>query len=405
MMSESAQADAGAGPSTNGKPVKGRSQLSASAMAFSPSRSRHSTAPSNVNPISSSSSKAAAANGPSLRAASDALQSSQAANTALGQSPSWVPPSAAFGDAALDTQAQARPLQLQQQPSHPVYAQASASGYSGGSPADSPLESPYHPQLDQPPLVTMRQGLAMGPDARARRGLAHRGRGGAGRGGSARGASPSSSTSPGPRRDGLPPPDGEADRQPSPPERGPVSQKPRANRAYINEARIAQTGGPKRDKLTEAQLTAKLEAMKLQNANIMSRKVQVDADKASYDVIEAESKKAEEAAARERREKEAKQHQFQKDMESERKKIAERKREKLAGREWDLSKESQRSQNASIDLDEEQYDYSAHYHRGGSERGRGQPRGRGNRGRGGAQANHPTMTSASIDDKSSFPSL
>lgn len=137
----------------------------------------------------------------------------------------------------------------------------------------------------------------------------------------------------GPRRGGAP------KRNPAPPREQPAeptdaptedgaAQQPRPERreAAVRGDRSG-TGGPKREKLTEEELSAKLDAMKLKNATLMEKHARSQADEESFYAREAQ------AAVKRKEERQNRQQ-----MMGERERNRLRKLQAQGGREWDMEK-------------------------------------------------------------------
>lgn len=177
------------------------------------------------------------------------------------------------------------------------------------------------------------------------------------------------------------------------------------------------TGGPKRSKLTEEQLSAKLDAMKLKNATLMEKHEKSQADEELFHQREA-------VAAEKRKEERANRQQ----MMGERERNRLRKLKAQGGREWDIEKDekefgggdrrgNRRGAHGGIVSDRPAAatpeEPSEDYQRSGAvERGRGRGRGRGGRGdssgRGrGAQATAKSKSAPeqAIPTSNDFPDL
>ncbi|KAH8929908.1 hypothetical protein BT69DRAFT_1292260 [Atractiella rhizophila] len=103
--------------------------------------------------------------------------------------------------------------------------------------------------------------------------------------------------------------------------------KKREKKPIYNNPDRHKTGGPAREKLTEEELAAKMEKIRLQNERLKARKEEVDADESAYTAVTAE----EIQAAKMRREK-------QLEIDAARQENAKRKLEAFSGREWDSEK-------------------------------------------------------------------
>lgn len=108
---------------------------------------------------------------------------------------------------------------------------------------------------------------------------------------------------------------------------GPAAGVPERGSAAVRGDRTL-TGGPRRSKLSENELSEKLEAMRLKNANLQAAHERAEADLAIYQKREAE------AAAKRKVERQNRQQ-----MMGEREKNRQRKLNALGGREWDAEKE------------------------------------------------------------------
>lgn len=203
-----------------------------------------------------------------------------------------------------------------------------------------------------------------------------------------------------------PPPTGDSEE--ATPPTAPAAQTP-ARPAAVRGDRTG-TGGVKKPKLTEDELTAKLLAAKERSQNLSAAHARAQADAADFEEREraAQQKRAKEAVNR-------------RQMDNERQKNAARKAAAMGGREWDLEKNeddfkisrggdrrgrggTMRAMNgASVDrsdptLDDlSQYQWHEGRGRGRGDRGRGRGAGKGGRGGGARQPN--------VKAEADFPSL
>ncbi|KAK0547369.1 hypothetical protein OC861_004338 [Tilletia horrida] len=170
---------------------------------------------------------------------------------------------------------------------------------------------------------------------------------------------------------------------------------------YLNRERF-KTGGPQRKPLTEDELSAKLERARLQNAAILARREQVEADKSQYEQLTAQER--EERAQHARKKLAEKKAQLV--QEEERAKARARKLEKQDTRSWDSEKqEDQLWQSNFRPYAGSGGDYQDS--RGGGRGGRG-GRGRGSSSRGGASGGpkrEPTKQEVNVNDAAQFPAL
>jgi len=177
---------------------------------------------------------------------------------------------------------------------------------------------------------------------------------------------------------------------------------------YLNRERV-KTGGPQRKPLTEDELTAKLEKARLQNAAILARREQVEADKSQYEQLTA--KEREERAEQAR--KKLAEKKAQAEQEEERAKARARKLEKQDVRSWDSEKQDDQLWQANY----RPYATGGDSGPGSRGRGRGGARGGGSgagRGgsRGGSAGSGPGRTNntgrkseVNISDAAEFPAL
>ncbi|KAE8260720.1 hypothetical protein A4X13_0g166 [Tilletia indica] len=177
---------------------------------------------------------------------------------------------------------------------------------------------------------------------------------------------------------------------------------------YLNRERF-KTGGPQRAPLTEDELTARLERARLQNAAILARREQVEADKNQYEQLTAQEREERAAHAR----KKLAEKKAQVEQEEERAKVRARKLEKQDSRSWDSEKQDEQ-------LWQSNYRQYAPDARGGSPGGptrggggggtRGVGRGGGRGGRGGSAASAPSRDpkkqgEVNVNDAAEFPAL
>ncbi|KAF2837578.1 hypothetical protein M501DRAFT_1006617 [Patellaria atrata CBS 101060] len=188
------------------------------------------------------------------------------------------------------------------------------------------------------------------------------------------------------------------------------------------------TGGVKKDKLTEEQLTERLNAMSLKNASLAAAHARAEADASAFSARES-------AAAVERAARQKQDRQNRQQMMGERERNRQRKLNALGGREWDAEKEENfagvgeerrgnrrgafggvvaprnegpRSENARVDAADDAVSHSQPSRGRGGDRGRG-GRGRGGRGRGrggdGGPANVKSRPQQAPPTADEFPDL
>ena len=177
------------------------------------------------------------------------------------------------------------------------------------------------------------------------------------------------------------------------------------------------TGGKKIVKLTEEELSARMEAVKLKNQSLEAAHARAEADEAAFNEREAE------VQAKRKVERQNRQQ-----MISEREKNRLRKMNAMGGREWDASKDEDADASGSSSVRGSQFRRGAHggvagarptpeeefrpsdylFNENGSFRGRGRGGGRGRgRGRGGAEAEigAGSARQQSVPTTTDFPSL
>lgn len=176
----------------------------------------------------------------------------------------------------------------------------------------------------------------------------------------------------------------------------------------------SKTGGIKKTKLTEDELSRRMEAVRLKNQSLEAAHARAEADEASFQAREAEDIQ-----------KRKLERQNRQQMMGEREKNRQRKIDQLGGREWDADKNEDleacrrsqyrrgahggvapdtRSTTREADDDISQYIYEDNAR--GSSRDRGRGRGTG-RGRGRARGTLPVsgMTKQDVPTSADFPSL
>ncbi|CAD6890857.1 unnamed protein product [Tilletia controversa] len=177
---------------------------------------------------------------------------------------------------------------------------------------------------------------------------------------------------------------------------------------YLNRERF-KTGGPQRTPLTEDELTAKLERARQQNAAIIARREQVEADKNQYEQLTAQER--EERAAHARKKLAEKKAQIE--QEEERAKIRARKLEKQDTRSWDSEKQDEQlwqSNYRQYAPDARGESGAAPSRGGGGARGSGRGGGRGSGNRGGNAGSGPSRDAkkqgqVDVNDAAEFPAL
>ncbi|KAJ4488257.1 hypothetical protein J3R30DRAFT_3434566 [Lentinula aciculospora] len=162
-----------------------------------------------------------------------------------------------------------------------------------------------------------------------------------------------------------------------------ISEPRERKKPYLNHERV-KTGGSQRDKLSEEELTERMERIRQQNEKIKQRRVDVQADEDAFRKTQ-QFEKAKMARTR----------KAQESINSTREQNAKRKMDKIQSREWDSGKHSAGARNhlAHTDSSKESQDAegssvaSSQWARGGST-GRSSNRGRG-RGRGAKRGGRP----------------
>lgn len=143
----------------------------------------------------------------------------------------------------------------------------------------------------------------------------------------------------------------------------------------------SKTGGIKKAKLTEDELSQRMEAIKLKNQSLEAAHARAEADQASFNAREAEE-----------REKMKLERQNRQQMMGERERNRLRKLNAQGGRDWDMDKEEESaplSRGSRPAADRKDQDLSQYIYQDddrGGYRGRGRGRGRGGRGRGGVES-------------------
>lgn len=197
------------------------------------------------------------------------------------------------------------------------------------------------------------------------------------------------------------------------------------------------TGGPKRSRLTEEELSAKLAAMRSKNETLQAEHAKAEADQASFEAREAEAAKQTAARKKHQAERQKVDRQNRQQMMGEREQNRQRKLGALHGREWDAEKEEgfsgtgeERRRGAArgahggvvrdsrpAPADNSPDDFNIRGTAEGddtrdahTQRGRGRGRGRGGRGGRGGRSDHQGGPPAKKDDQrppqaSDFPDL
>ncbi|OCK84660.1 hypothetical protein K432DRAFT_288534 [Lepidopterella palustris CBS 459.81] len=212
----------------------------------------------------------------------------------------------------------------------------------------------------------------------------------------------------------------------------PTEQTPHKEGAVRGDR--SRTGGLKRTKLTEAELSEKMASISLKNSLLTAAHERAEADLASFEAREAQAAQQSAERRKKMQEKQKIDRMNRAQMMGEREKNAQRKLEAVKGREWDFEKEEgfggtgdeRRAGNRrgayggviggigggtmprAEAVEEEQAPPTTQSHRGG-ERGKGRGRGRGGRG-GRGDSNHIQRTPTALQPQkpppaSDFPDL
>jgi hypothetical protein len=99
------------------------------------------------------------------------------------------------------------------------------------------------------------------------------------------------------------------------------------------------TGGPKRSRLTEEELNAKLANMRSKNETLQAQHARAEADQASFEAREAIAAKQNAQKKKQVAERQKADRQNRQQMMGERERNRQRKLDALSGREWDVEKE------------------------------------------------------------------
>ncbi|KAF2279774.1 uncharacterized protein EI97DRAFT_186888 [Westerdykella ornata] len=233
---------------------------------------------------------------------------------------------------------------------------------------ETPTETPQPTPVETPPPPgpAQQQGQHHAPrgasngdkGARGNRGRGRGGRGGRGRGGglnNSHHAPTEPKSKPAEQQDITKPQEANNDGTPaatpatttdtaSPPPSAPASSTPVGPKDTTKAPTSVRgdrtlTGGPKRSRLTEEELNAKLASMRAKNETLAAQHARAEADLASFEAREAAAAKEDAERKRQQAERQRIDRQNRQQMMGEREKNRQRKLDAMQGRAWDNEKE------------------------------------------------------------------